>query len=64
MWLSRRTFLTWSVEVKLSDSCFYRIILATLLRIDGRRSRAEAGGPVREPLQKSAEEVMVIHTRS
>ena len=40
-----------NVEMKLSDWHFYRIILTALLRIDGRRSRAEAGKSVRESLQ-------------
>lgn len=49
-----------NVEMKLSDWHFYRIILTALLRIDGRRSRAEAGRPVRESLQKK---LIVNHTK-
>lgn len=47
--------LAWAVtrvtlEVKLYDLCFDRIILTAFLRTDGQRSRAEAGRPIRESL--------------
>lgn len=52
MWISGgKTFLILSIEVKWSDSYFYRIILTTFHRIDGRRSKAEAERSVREPSQ-------------